>query len=93
MGALLGFDPLNVSDIQLLLSVVALNDYKLQCGLLGFDDQLRYWVKPRSTAWFSEFLMFVCDDERWIANIRMRKVAVAKICNNIRDKVSKEDTK
>jgi hypothetical protein len=28
MGALLGFDPLNVSDVQLLLSIAALNDYK-----------------------------------------------------------------
>ena len=38
MGALLGFDLLNVSDLQLLLSIAALNDYKLQCGLLCFDD-------------------------------------------------------
>jgi hypothetical protein len=62
-GILLGFDLLNIFDVQLILSVAALNDYRLQYGLLCFDDQLRYWVKSRSTTWFYKFLMSVYDDE------------------------------
>ena len=50
IGFLLGFDLLNIFDNQLLFSLAALNDYRLQYGLLCFDDQLWYWVKPMGGA-------------------------------------------
>ena len=33
-----------------------------------FGDKLGFWVKTRSTTWFSQFLMREYDDSRWIEN-------------------------
>jgi hypothetical protein len=48
--------------VQVAVSTAALYDYRLSCGLLCFDDELRYWVKPRSTTWFSSFFISLYDD-------------------------------
>jgi hypothetical protein len=48
---------LDSHDLQLAISTVALFDYRQVVGLICFDDTLRNWVKPRSTTWFSDFLM------------------------------------
>jgi hypothetical protein len=74
------------------MSTAALFDYRLATGLICFDDNLRYWVKPRSTTWFSEFLMDSYDDERWIEQFRMDKPSVAEICHKLRATIEKNDT-
>jgi hypothetical protein len=41
-----------------------------------FGDDLGYWVKPRSTTWFSRFLVEQYDDDRWLTNFKMTKRVV-----------------
>ena len=45
-----------------------LHDFRFSnaAQLLGAD--LSFWVLPRSTAWFSQFLMYEYDNARWIEN-------------------------
>ena len=42
------------NEFQLAISIAALYDYCISCGPLCFDDQLRWWMKPTSTTWFSD---------------------------------------
>jgi hypothetical protein len=35
------------------MSIAALYDYMISIGLICFEDDLRYLVKPRYTLWFS----------------------------------------
>lgn len=60
-------------------------------SLLG--DDLGYWVKPRSTAWFSRFLLDQYDDDRWITMFRMTKPAVFHLAALLKPRVQKKDTK
>jgi hypothetical protein len=54
-------------DVQAALCSAASFDYKLRCGLIYFDDDMSFWVKPMSRSWFSDFLMSLYDDHsRWI---------------------------
>ena len=53
-------------EIELVVSIAALYDFCLMSGLLCFDDELRFWMKPQSNMWFSDFLMSMYDDSRWI---------------------------
>jgi hypothetical protein len=75
------------------ISTAALYDYRLSCGLIYFNDDLRYWVKPRSTTWFSGFLMSLYDDSRWIEQFEMEKEAVADLCSRLCPHIQKQDTK
>jgi hypothetical protein len=37
------------------------------CNIFSLlDDDLGFWVKPRSTTWFSRFLLDQYDDHRWV---------------------------
>jgi hypothetical protein len=44
---------MNSDNKALAISTLALYDYHLFAGLICFKDELRFWVKPRSTTWFS----------------------------------------
>ena len=57
------------------------------------DEDLGYWVKPRSTAWFSRFLLNQYDDERWIIMFPMTKSAVQSLAELLKPIVQKKDTK
>jgi hypothetical protein len=85
--------PLDSHDVQLALSTTALHDHRLSCGLICFDDDLRYWVKPRSTTWFSDFMVSLYDDSRWIEQFRMDKASVADLCYRLCPHIQKQDTK
>jgi hypothetical protein len=76
-GWLSGASLLDSHNCTLAISTAALFDYRLFAGLICFDDELRYWVKPRSTTWFSQFLMSLYEDSRWIEFFRMDKATVA----------------
>ena len=45
-------------------SIAALYSFQLWNNLLLGDHELRYWVKSRSTTWFSRFVIEEYDDER-----------------------------
>ena len=57
------------------------------------DEDLGYWVKPRLTAWFSQFLLNQYDDQRWIMMFRMTKSAVQSLVELLKPIVQKKDTK
>jgi hypothetical protein len=42
---------------QVVISTAALFDYRLSSSLLHLSDELRWWMKPRSMTWFSDFLI------------------------------------
>jgi hypothetical protein len=84
---------LSSHDVQLALSTAALHDHRLSCGLIYFDDDLRYWVKLRSTTWFSDFLISLYDDARWIEQFQMDKASIADLCYRLRPQIEKQDTK
>ena len=69
---------------QIILSTTALFDNCLSFSVLHVSDELRWWVKPRSTTWFSHFLMTVYDGSQWIDHFRMSKETVFEICNKLR---------
>ena len=54
----------------------ALHSYRLCCLDYPLTDELSYWVKPRSTTWFSHFLLEQYDNSRWLSMFRMTKDSV-----------------
>jgi hypothetical protein len=80
------------NDSALAISTLALYNYHLCAGLIYFDDELRFWVKPRSMTWFSQFLMSLYDDSRWLEFFHMDKRSVADMCYRLRESIQKQDT-
>jgi hypothetical protein len=50
-------------------------------------------VKPRSTTWFSHFLLEQYDDQGWVQMFRMTKPAVSILADLLRPHIKKQDTK
>lgn len=71
---------------------LALHNFHLSTSFNVFGDDLGYWVKPRSTTWFSWFLMSEYDD-RWVQMFWMSKAAVFSLSNILRPHVQKKDTR
>jgi hypothetical protein len=88
-----GMRNLDSQHLRIAMSTAALYDYRLAMGLLCFDDDLRYWVKPRCTLWFSQFLMSLYEDSRWIEFFRMDKGSVATMCYRVWGAIEKQNTK
>lgn len=56
------------------------------------NDDIRYWVKPRSTTWFSRFLLGEYDSTRWLQTFRMTKPTVFSLAELLTPHVQKKDT-
>ena len=78
-----GSSGIHSNELQLAVSTAALYDYRISCGLLCFDDQLQWWVKPRSIMWFSDYLIQVYDDNHWVQIFYMDKSAIANLCYHL----------
>jgi len=64
------------------------------CSLnYALPDEISYWVKPRSTTWFSRFLLEQYDDSRWLSMFRMTKSIVFSLANLLAPIVQKKNTK
>lgn len=70
-----------------------LHNFRLFTDFSFFDDEMRYWVKPRSTTWFSRFLVEQYNNTRWISMFRMTKPAVFALSDLLRPHVEKANTK
>jgi hypothetical protein len=92
-GGVGGRSVLESQDLQIAMSTTTLYDYRIAAGLICFDDDLRYWVKPHCTLWFSQFLMSLYNDSRWIEFFRMDKGIVASMCYRLRGAIQKQNTK
>lgn len=80
------------SDYASLISS-ALHNFRLCTPFSYLDDDLGYWVKPRSTTWFSRFLVDQYDNTRWVEMFRMTKPSVFALAGVLRPHVEKQDTK
>lgn len=69
------------------------HDYRLRNIAFLFPADLGWWVLPRSTTWFSRFVMYEFDDERWIKNFRMPKGVVLCFVAVLSPHVQKQDTR
>lgn len=51
-------------------SIVAsvLHDFRIAHATTLLDKELGWWVLPRSTLWFSRFVLQEYDDNRWLEN-------------------------
>lgn len=58
-----------------------------------FDEDVGFWVKPRSTTWFSHFLLTQYDNNRWVTMFRMTKPCVLELAELLRPHVEKQNTK
>ncbi|CAM6103017.1 unnamed protein product [Calypogeia fissa] len=58
----------------------------------NYSDGYQWWVKPRSTAWFYEFLMGYYGDDRWIENMHMTRSTFGELCEILGPSIIKQDT-
>lgn len=61
--------------------------------LTFFDDELKFWVEPRSTIWFSRFLLEQYDGRRWMTMFRMTKPSIFALAKLLKPHISKKNTK
>jgi hypothetical protein len=71
----------------------ALHNFRLYNISTLFDDDLDFWMKPRSTTWFSRFLMEQYDEQRWIQMFRMAKPAVFVLVDVLQPHVRRQGMK
>lgn len=67
----IAINPNLVTISKLIFAYVALHEVHLFNVLNMLSPNLGHWVKPRSTIWFSRFLLMELDDARWVENIHM----------------------
>ena len=74
-------------------SIAALYSFQLWNNLILGDYELGYWVKPRSTTWFSRFVIEEYDDDRWSQMFRMTKASVFELSHQLRPFIEKQNTR
>jgi hypothetical protein len=73
------------------ITASTLHIYRL-CHMFCFlNDDLGYWIKPRSTTWFTRFLIEQCKDDRWVESFRMSKAAVLNLTELLRPCIVNRD--
>jgi len=76
-----------------LVTSAALNSFYLNTFFHLLGDDLGYWVKPRSTTWFSRFLLEQYDEDRWLKLFRMTKSSVFLLVEILKPVVVKKNTR
>ena len=71
----------------------ALHCFQLCSNLIYNDPDLGFWVKPRSTTWFSRFVLEEYDDERWTSLFRMTKASVLHLSTQLRPHIHRQNTR
>jgi hypothetical protein len=75
------------------IAAAALYNFRVCNVFTLLDEDLGFWVKPRSTTWFSRFLLSQYGQERWIQMFRMTKPAVFALSDLLKPHIQKQDTK
>lgn len=70
-----------------------LHNYRLCTSFSCFDDDIGFWMKPRSTTWFSRFLLEQYDNSRWVSMFKMTKACVFALAELLRPHVARQNTK
>ena len=75
-------------------SIIAsvLHDFRIAHATTLLDQELGWWVMPRSTSWFSRFVLQEYDDSRWLENFRMTKASVFSLTNLLQRHIERQDT-
>lgn len=68
------------------------NHFRLWSNLSVVDEDLGFWVKPRSTVWFSRFLLEEYDDHRWVQLFRMTKTSIFSLARLLTPHIQRQDT-
>jgi len=63
---------------------ITLQEYKILFGLNVLFDDLGDWVNPKSTTWFSRFILTKFDENCWVENFRMTKATLFGIVKKLR---------
>lgn len=88
----LSSDDLKVSaSLQFLY--VSLCLHKMVYNVKYLTAELGHWVKPRSTTWFSIFLLIEYVNDCWLENFHMTKGTLFDIANQLRLLIQKHDMK
>lgn len=69
-----------------------LHDFQIVHATTLLDQELGWWVLPRSTSWFSRFVLQEYDDNRWLENFRMTKSSVFNLTNLLRPHIERRNT-
>jgi hypothetical protein len=69
-----------------------LHDFRISNASALLRAEVGYWVLFRSSAWFSQFLMYEYDDTRWVKNFRMTKDSIFRMADILSPFVQKQDT-
>ncbi len=81
--SLYNFNPILEMNTRFLLTIIMLHHLQLCNSLLVLSQDLGHWVKPRSTTWFSWFLLIEYDDDRWVKKFKMTKTTLFRITNQL----------
>lgn len=87
-------DPITTSALEKMETVISsvLHDFCLRHAGGALGEELGFWVKPRSMAWFSQFLMFEYDNSRWVENFRMSTEGVQQLTRILAPRLERKDT-
>lgn len=69
----------------------SLNHFRIWSSAFFHDEDLGFWVKPRSTTWFSRFLLHEYDDQRWIEMFRFTKRSIFRLALLLTPAIRKKD--
>jgi hypothetical protein len=70
-------------NIKFLLTIIMFYYFQLYNCLLVLSQNLGHWVKPKSTTWFSRFLLIEFNENKWIKHFRMTKKTLFRIVNQL----------
>jgi hypothetical protein len=79
-------------DMNTIIASV-LHDFRLSHARTVLDDELGYWVCPRSTAWFSQFLLHKYNDNLGVANFRFTKAVLFGLISLLAPHCERQDMK
>jgi hypothetical protein len=74
-------------------ALAALHHVRMLSIFSVVEEDLGFWVRPRSTTWFSHFVVEEFEDDRWIQCFRMTKRAVFFLAEMLHPQIKRRDTR
>jgi hypothetical protein len=73
-------------------AAASLHCFRLLNSQFLLVEDFGFWVKPRSTAWFTRFVIEQYDDDRWVQHFRMTKSAVFRLADMLSPHIRRRNT-
>lgn len=80
-------------NVKFLSFVTTIHDFCMSCFLGVLSQELKYWVKPRSTTWLSKFSIIEYKDDQWVENFKMSKSTLFWIVDKLKLTLFNKNTK